>query len=239
MAQRAGFRKTTDAPILLSRQTRHNTGGLISAELSNWSFGLEISFDANVEYVDKIFRRVTVRNQTASQIAFDNCTFIHSSFLETIFERCKFRDCTFQNCDLQIVRVTGSSFRDTLFKQSKVTAVNWAEGAWSKQGLLESIGFVESDVSYSTFIGLELPKMRLTKCTATNADFAEANLTQADCTHTDFVESRFLHTNLTEADFTNARNYAIDVALNVVKKTKFSLPEAVNLLRCMDIVLVE
>jgi uncharacterized protein YjbI with pentapeptide repeats len=126
-----------------------------------------------------------------------------------------------------------------MFKESKVTAVNWAEGAWSKQGLLESIGFIDSDVSYATFIGLDLTKMALTKCTATNADFAEANLTQADCTYTNFIESRFLHTNLTEADSTNARNYAIDVSLNVVKKTKFSLPEAVNLLRCMDIVLVE
>jgi uncharacterized protein YjbI with pentapeptide repeats len=137
------------------------------------------------------------------------------------------------------VRVVGSSFRNTILKQSKVAAVNWAEAVWSKQGLLESIGFVESDVSHSTFIGLDLTGMALTKCTATNADFAEANLTRANCTHTDFFESRFLHTNLTEADFTNARNYAIDVALNVVKKTKFSLPEAVNLLRCMDIVLVE
>jgi fluoroquinolone resistance protein len=200
---------------------------------------LEISFDANAEYVDKIFRRVNFRNKTASQVVFDNCTFIHSAFQETIFEQCKFRDCTFQNCDLQLVRVTGSSFRATMFKESKVTAVNWAEGAWSKQGLLESIGFIDSDVSYATFIGLDLTKMALTKCTATNADFAEANLTQADCTYTNFIESRFLHTNLTEADFTNARNYAIDVSLNVVKKTKFSLPEAVNLLRCMDIVLVE
>jgi len=200
---------------------------------------LEISFDANTEHIDKIFRRVVFRNGTASQITFENCTFIHSAFQETNFERCKFRDCTFQNCDLQLARVTASSFRNTIFKQSKVAGVNWAEGSWSKQGLLESIGFIESDVSHSTFIGLDLAKMALTKCTATNADFAEANLTQADCTHTDFVESRFLHTNLTEADFTNARNYAIDVALNVVPKAKFSLPEAVNLLRCMDIVLVE
>jgi fluoroquinolone resistance protein len=53
------------------------------------------------------------------------------------------------------------------------------------------------------------------------------------------VESRFLHTNLTEANFTDASNYAIDVQQNTVKHAKFALPEAVNLLRCMDIELVD
>jgi fluoroquinolone resistance protein len=120
-----------------------------------------------------------------------------------------------------------------------VIGVNWADGSWSKGGLLNSIGFDVCDISYSTFIGLELKKLTLTNCTAKDADFAEADLTQADCSGTDFAESRFLHTNLTEANFTDARNYAIDVALNVIKKAKFSLPEAVNLLRFMDIELVD
>jgi uncharacterized protein YjbI with pentapeptide repeats len=137
------------------------------------------------------------------------------------------------------MRVPGSSFRETTFKKSAVVGVNWVEASWSKSGLLESVGFIECEVSHSIFMGLELKKMVLTKCVAKDADFAEANLTQANFTHTDFAESRFLHTDLTEADFTNARNYAIDVAINTVKKAKFSLPEAVNLLRCMNIVLVD
>ncbi len=137
------------------------------------------------------------------------------------------------------MHVTGSSFRETVFKKSNVTGVNWVEGSWSKSGLLESIGFIESEVSHSTFLGLELSKMVMAKCVAKNADFAEANLTKADLTETDLTESRFLRTNLTEADLTHARNYAIDPGLNTLKKAKFSLPEAVNLLRCMNIVLVD
>ncbi|MEP7288532.1 MAG: pentapeptide repeat-containing protein [Chloroflexota bacterium] len=171
--------------------------------------------------------------------SFDNCTFNHCSFQETTFQNCKFRECTFLESDLRLVHVTGSSFRETVFKNSAVVGVNWVEGSWSKTGLLESIGFVECEVSHSIFMGLELKKLVLTKCVAKDADFAEANLTQADFTHTDFAGSRFSHTNLTEADFTNARNYAIDIAINTVKKARFSLPEAVNLLRLMNIVLVD
>jgi len=200
---------------------------------------MDTSFEANGEYADQSFKKVSYPNQRVVRCTFDTCKFVRCDFHETRFENCKFRDCTFEDCDLRLVRVTGSAFHSTVFKQSKVIGVNWAEGSWSKAGLLKSIGFNECDISYSTFIGLELKKMALTKCTAKEADFAEADLTQADCTYTDFVGTRFLHTNLTEADFTNARNYALDVHLNTIKRAKFSLPEAVNLLRCMDIELVE
>jgi fluoroquinolone resistance protein len=58
-------------------------------------------------------------------------------------------------------------------------------------------------------------------------------------TLTDFSNSRFQHTNLTEADFTGATNYAIAASLNTLKKTKFSLPEAMSLLYSLDIILTE
>ena len=197
------------------------------------------SFGANAENADQTFKRINYQNRIVDHRSFDHCIFSHCSFQETIFQNCKFRDCTFLDCDLRLMHVTGSSFRDTVFKNSAVTGVNWVEGSWSKSGLLESIGFIDSEISHSTFLGLELRKMVIRKCVAKNADFAEANLTEADCTYTDFTESRFLRTNLTGTDFTHARNYAIDVSLNTVKQAKFSLPEAVNLLRCMNIILVD
>ncbi len=200
---------------------------------------MEFSFDADTEYMDQSFKRIVYRNRETSRRTFDHCTFIHCSFQESVFGLCKFRECTFQDCDLRLIRVTGSAFRDTTFERSNVTGVNWTEGSWAKTGLLNSINFVDCDLSYSIFIGLTLRKMIVTKCVAKDVDFAEADLTQADFTHTDLAESRFLHTNLTEADFTHARNYWIDAGLNTLKQAKFSLPEAIALLRSMNIVLVE
>jgi uncharacterized protein YjbI with pentapeptide repeats len=81
--------------------------------------------------------------------------------------------------------------------------------------------------------------MTLTRCTARDVDFAEANLTGANCSHTDFAESRFFHTNMTDADFRHATNYAIPANLNTLKKTKFSMPEALTLLYSLDIILSE
>jgi len=200
---------------------------------------MDFSFDSDSEYTDQSFKRINYRNKTINRKTFQNCIFTNCAFQEATFLNCKFRDCSFSDCDLRLMHVAGSSFRESIFKHSTVTGVNWVEGSWSKSGLLESIGFIDSEVSYSSFFGLELAKLVITKCVAKNADFAEANLTQADFTETDFAESRFLHTNLTEANFTHARNYAIDPGLNKLKDAKFSLPEAINLLRCMNIVLVD
>jgi uncharacterized protein YjbI with pentapeptide repeats len=200
---------------------------------------MDFSTDPETEYAERTFKKLTLQAKQISKKKFENCTFVGCSFQECGFLNCQFRDCIFQECDLRMLKVRGSSFRNTIFKKSQVIGVNWVEGSWSKKGLLDSIGFIESDVSYCTFIGLELSKMAMTHCTAKNADFAEANLTEADFSQTDFSEARFLHTNLTEANFTHATHYAIDMTLNTLKKAKFSLPEAVNLLRCMNIVLVE
>lgn len=200
---------------------------------------VEFSFETNAEYIDQTFKRLQYRSKTIDEVTFDNCTFNNCTFNEVVFKSCKFKDCTFQDCNLWLVRVPGSAFKNTIFKKSKAIGINWVEGAWSKKGLLESIGFIECEVTNSTFIGLSLRKMILTKCVAQNVDFADADLTQASFTGTDFGESRFMHTNLTEADFTDAFHYAIDASQNTLKKAKFSLPEAINILRCMNIVLVE
>ncbi len=200
---------------------------------------MDLPFDGDNEFIDRSFKRVIYAGKVVKGKTFQDCTFANCSFQESTFQNCKFRDCTFSDCNLRLVHVPGSSFRETEFKKSTLTGVNWVEGSWSKSGLLESIGFVDCDVSYNNFLGLALAKTVLTKCVAKNADFAEADLSEATLSETDFTEARFLHTNLSKADFTNARNYAIDPSLNTLKEAKFSLPEAVNLLRCMNIILVE
>lgn len=200
---------------------------------------MDFSFTADDECQDQTFKRVQARNTLVDRVTFERCTFVNCLFSECTFQSCKFRDCTFQDCNFWLTRVPGSAFRNTLFKKSKVVGINWAEGVWSKTGLLDSISFIESDLTNSTFIGLVLRKLIMTDCIAHNADFADADLTQADCTGTDFAETRFLHTNLTEANFTRATNYAIDASQNTIKKARFSLPEAINLLRSLNIVLVE
>jgi fluoroquinolone resistance protein len=196
-----------------------------------------MSFENNKEYTDQIFKKLNYGGKQFSRCEFDNCTFMGCIFTETVFNACKFQDCTFKECDLRLAQLSASSFKETKFDQSKLLGVNWTQTAWPKAGMFTPVEFVESDISQCTFVGLNLNKIQIVRCTATSADFAEADLTGANCTYTDFSEARFLKTNLTGADFSNATNYTITASLNTLKKTKFSLPEAIRLLYGLDIIL--
>ncbi len=192
------------------------------------------------EYSSETFRGQEFGDIELTKLEFYDCTFLKCRFTETILNQCRLYECTFRECDINQIRVTDSSFREVRFERSQVIAVNWAEAAWAKEGLLNSIHFTDRCVlNYSTFIGLKLHDLQLSDCIARHVDFAEADLTNANFRGTDLTDTRFLHTDLTEADFTGAFNYAINASLNTLKQTRFSLPEALSLLHALDIVLVE
>ena len=193
------------------------------------------------EYGPQEFTGVVLKNERITLKEFNACTFTKCVFSETAFEKCEFRDCVFKKCSLSLVSLKDSLFFGTRFEDSQLIGINWTETSWAKNKatLITPVDFFGCTLNYSTFIGLNLKKIKLTKCMAQDVSFEDANLTQANCTATDFTNSRFLHTNLTQADFTGATNYSIAANQNTLKKTKFSLPEAMSLLYSLDIILTE
>lgn len=194
--------------------------------------------DARTEYSDAKFTGLTQPELVLRGRRFEYCTFTNCAFTEAKVLACTFLDCTFERCDLSLSSVRDSVFTRVDFRECKLMGINWAEIEQTNQ-FFKPFDFTNCNLNYGTFIGLDLKKVRLVECSALDADFAEADLTEAICTGTDFAESRFLHTNLSQADFTNARNYRIVPDLNTLKGAKFSLPEALSLLRNMEIVIVD
>ncbi len=191
------------------------------------------------EYRSQKFERLAVQDERIAYKDFDECVFQDCTFQGTHFDGCRFLHCTFKNCDIQLIHVKDCTLVNAIFEDSRVIGVNWTEAFWPERGLCTSLHFFRCVLNHSTFMGLPLKKMTFQECIARDVDFAEANLTLADCTSTDFSQSRFFHTNLTQADLSGARNYVIAAHLNTLKKTKFSLPDAIALLYSLDIELTE
>lgn len=191
------------------------------------------------EVEGKSFSGLDLHGQEIGFKEFYNCVFRKCSFLETTFRSCRFVDCEFRECNLGLCRVKDCSFSNTRFQDSQVIGVDWTEASWPKRGFLRTVDFQSCALNHSTFIGLGLRGIELTRCFARDVDFTETDLSRANLSHTDLSQSRFLHTDLTEADLTGATNYSIAPTRNVLKKTKFSLPEAVSLLYGLDIILTD
>lgn len=191
------------------------------------------------EYAEESFNGLKANQSTIRDKEFYDCTFTDCSFQEATFYDCKFDGCTFESCDLSLLAVTNSTFVDTHFKQCQCIGINWTVADWSRLGIVAPLNFHESAISHSIFLGVTLKKAAMTKCIAENVDLSEADLSEADCTGTDFSSARFQQTNLTKANLKDATNYAIDINQNIIKRATFSLPEAVSLLKGLDIVLAD
>ncbi len=190
-------------------------------------------------YVSQIFKECDFSEETIKQKEFDNCQFIGCNFSDAAFIKCKFTECLFKNCNLSMVKVNQSAFFDTIFEESKVIGVNWTMASWPNIKLSSPLKFYKCILNDSSFLGLHLSEITMIECKAHDIDLRETNCARANFSHTDFTNSLFNKTVLTEADFSEALNYNINVFFNDIKKAKFTLPEATNLLRCLDIELLD
>jgi uncharacterized protein YjbI with pentapeptide repeats len=197
--------------------------------------GEQNTFDAHT------FKHAVYKSEHFQAKEFVDCTFVKCGFSESIFADCSFQNCVFKDCDLNLIQLPGCAFAQTRFENSRLAGVNWTETSLAKNkiALGKTVDFTGCALNHSIFMWLNLKGVRLTNCVAREVDFSEADLSDADCRGTDFENSRFWHTNLTAADFRGAVNYTIAANLNTLKKTKFSLPEAMALLYSLDIVLEE
>jgi uncharacterized protein YjbI with pentapeptide repeats len=184
------------------------------------------------DFSDQSYNNLDFDKLIIEEKSFENCLFQSCSLIETAFKHCTFVDCDFKNCNLSLVKFDFSSHTNTTFEDSKLVGINW-----TKVNRILDLSFQNCIINNSTFMGLNLRDMKLIKCIAQDVNFGQANLTEAKCNYTDFKKSEFLKTNLTKTDFTNATNYAINPNDNLLKKTIFSLPEAMSLLNGFDIVL--
>ena len=117
--------------------------------------------------------------------------------------------------------------------------VDWTIASWPKPTLGSPINFHNCGVDFSNFFGLSLPKISFKGSSVKDVEFSETDLTDGDFSNAILTKSRFSQTNLTRANFQDATEYSIDVTNNWLAKARFSFPEAISLLRSLDIELSE
>ncbi len=187
------------------------------------------------EFYDCNFTDLCVDGMELNNKLFEQCTFIHSSFVETKLFSCKFIDCEFKSCNLSSIQVKNSSFSETVFDESKMIGINWTLAKWPLIKLSSPIKIYKSNISHSSFFELELRDLVIEECKAQDVDFRGCDLSNACFLLTDLQGSQFMRTKLYAANFTDAINYTINPTENDIRKGKFSLPDALNLLNHFDI----
>ena len=185
----------------------------------------------DVYYQEKLVKLSHTKEIFQAKV-FEECEFNSCSFIDCKFEKCKFLNCKFTECNLTAIIPLNCHFIEIRFSKCKVMGIDW-----TKAQKLQDLNFFECQMNYSNFKLLKLPKIKVVKCEAKEIDFIETDLSDGVFTNTDFEKTLFFKTNLTGADFRGATNYFIDLKTNILKRTHFSLPEALSLLDSLDIII--
>jgi uncharacterized protein YjbI with pentapeptide repeats len=127
----------------------------------------------------------------------------------------------------------GCRLQDILFEECKIVGVDFY-----KCEKLIHIQFKKSILQTCNFTDLKLKGISFSGSKIREGYFTNTELQESDFTDTDLLGTIFHQCNLTKSDFRNAKNYSIDLYSNNLKKAKFSFPEAINLLKSLDIEIV-
>jgi fluoroquinolone resistance protein len=190
-----------------------------------------MSFPENSYYHEK-FAKISLSNEHLASKLFEECEFNGCTFINCRLEKCRFLNCKFNECIISAVIPVDCRWIEPGFTKCKVMGIDW-----TKTLELRDPVFKESQINYSSFKLMKLPGIKLINCEAREVDFTHADLSRGDFKNTDFEGSRFFKTDLTDADLKGSKNYLIDVKNNTLKKTRFSYPEVIDLLKSLDIII--
>jgi fluoroquinolone resistance protein len=195
---------------------------------------MQANTDEPISHYGKRFENINYEDKYIIGRTFENCVFYKSTIKGCVFEDCTFNKCTFEETDLSLIKFKETYFSDNTLINCKAIGILWYDAMNPF-----SIAAKGSILSYCSFFGKNLKKVKLLHCIAREVDFTGCNLSSADLTGTDFMASTFSDTDLRLANFTGAQNYHIDPAGNKIKGAIFQLPAAISFLDSLGITIVD
>lgn len=127
--------------------------------------------------------------------------------------------------------MAGCRLQEVCFKECKIVGADF----FKCEKNFFSIKATDSFLQYCNFSNLSLKQASFENSALKECHFTDTILTEANFKDSDLSGTVFHNSNLCKANFQGARNYDIDLTANKVKKAKFSLPEALSLLKAFDI----
>lgn len=165
---------------------------------------------------------------------FNCCSFNSCDFSESLLRNTQFCTCIFTDCNLSLAKLDGCRFQDVRFVGCKIVGAEF----FKCEKTFFSPKFENCLLHYCNFSELNMKKISFGGSKLKECHFTNTNLISADFGEVDLSGTVFHNCDLSMADFASAVRYDIDPQTNKIKKAKFSLPEAVGLLKGFGITIV-
>ena len=194
------------------------------------------------EYSGEIFRKLQRAGEEVSGLLFEDCLFQDCRFTEQTVRNSRFSGCRFENCHILVPVCQGVQLLSCDFADCSLSGIDCSallDERKRDMGFLPFGSLTGCSLRHCVFFGLDLKKFCFAGADLSGSIFDGCDLTEADFSGCRLSGATFTQNTLCRADFRGASDYFFSLEGNQVKGARFSLPEAVNLLPALGIVLDE
>lgn len=186
------------------------------------------------EYNEETFENKELASETVSDCKFIACKFKKCNLTGLKLNGCDFIECHFTDCYISIDDIKSSEAKYCEFDHTRLFSVNWS--LLLAGGISEPIyRLTDCVLKYNQFSEMNFKKFSFAGNDILSSMFAECSMTEADFSGCNLEETEFFKCDLRKSDFRGAKGYLVDVLSSKVSGAHFSMPEATNLLRSLQI----
>jgi fluoroquinolone resistance protein len=185
------------------------------------------------EFENQTFVKPLCLKEEVKAKLFSHCRFEQGDFTQSNWAGSRLVDCAMHNCNLSLIKIDGCRLQGLAFHHCKLVGVNFG----TCNPLFLSLQFYNCIIDMCNFSDLNLKGAHFKHCTMRETHFTHTNLSESDFSGSDLKNSLFHNSNLSKANFVGAINYSINPLTNVLKKARFSQPEAIALLESLEIII--
>ncbi|WP_347373348.1 pentapeptide repeat-containing protein [Aequorivita sp. Q41] len=175
---------------------------------------------------EQTFEGVDFSKDSLEKGDYELCVFLNCNFSNIDLSLIRFIECEFKNCNLSSAKLNKTGFQSVVFIDCKMFGLHFEK--------CDTFGFSievdNSQLNYSSFYGLKLPKTKFNNCKFLEVDFSECNLHLANFNDCNLQNAVFSNTSLKDVDFRSSYEFSIDPENNNINGAKFSFSTVAGLL---------
>jgi fluoroquinolone resistance protein len=192
------------------------------------------------EYCGETFSKLDRAGEGLSSLLFEDCLFTGCRLEGALVENCQFSGCRFEGCKITAPKFRATQMLSCDFADCALSGVDWSALLDERK---RGMGFLPFDslrgcsLRHCVFFGLDLKGFQFAGADLSGSFFDGCKLEEASFAGCRLQGTSFAQNDLRGADFRGATEYFFSLEGNRVKNAKFSLPEAVNLLAALGVVI--
>lgn len=194
------------------------------------------------EYCGETFSKLDRAGEGLSSRLFEDCLFTGCRLEGALVENCQFSGCRFEGCKITAPKFRATQMLSCDFADCALSGVDWSallDERKREMGFLPFDSLSGCSLRHCVFFGLDLKSFNFSRTDLSGSVFDGCRLEGASFQECRLGGTSFAQNDLSSADFRGAEEYFFSLESNRVKGARFSLPEAVNLLSALGVVIEE